>query len=484
MVARLVQKKLTELGRIRIGDRVPSASGKSTRPHKLLQFRLTSPNRSLLQFAAASYGGNVRPWESESAPRDEHGRPTQYELYTAVNAMDVLIPTMSALSLNYELWSASGCQRRCTGEVITHCPLNERLIDTVCCCPEDDQERQALATQGKACARILRLNVLLPDLPGMGTWRLETKGYYATAELLGTLDMLRLGGQEHQIIEAVLRLEQRSVKRPGNGQGTGTLTFAVPVLWPKWSPRQLLASAAQHGHVLMSAPPQIEATKSLQEHIADLYPDGIDPTAPQPTPPAPLESAPDTDTSPTADVAALVAHIDAVMTDKGLTSQQRTQWRGRMARRNNVKRFTDIPQYALQGILTTLEARAAALEDPPTPEATPEPEPLPDEPEPPTPLSDDDFPPMEDIPNAVPAEPEPTPAPTIPQDLDHMALREAIVELTPHAVDRWKAEDALAVAENADATAEDLTTALHTLQSAIDRQQTTGDPDDEPSPHA
>jgi hypothetical protein len=198
---------------------------------------------------------------------------------------------MSALSLSYELWSASGCQRRCTGEMITHCPLQEHLVDTACTCPEDDHERQDLASKGKACSRILRLNVLLPDLPGMGVWRLETKGYYATAELLGTLDMLRLGGQEHQIIEAVLRLEPRSVKRPGTGQGAGTLTFAVPVLWPKWSPRQILASAAGQGPILMSAPPQREAAKTLDEHIGDLYGDQRLPTTPPPA--ADQEGTPD-----------------------------------------------------------------------------------------------------------------------------------------------------------------------------------------------
>jgi Recombination directionality factor-like len=267
MITRDVPRKLSELGRIRIGNREPNKSGRGTHPHKLAHFRFTSSNRSLLHFAAQAYGGEVEPWDDEWAPHDEDGRPTQYELYTTADALQVLIPTMSAVSLSFEQWSASGCQRRCTGAMIVSCPLQESLEGTACTCPEDDQERARLAADGQACFRILRLNVLLPDLPGAGVWRLETKGFFATAELLGTLDMLQMAGKEHTIIEAVLRLEQRTVKRVGKGEGKGTLQFAVPVLWPTFTPRQLLAGASQ---VLLTPPPRPATPPALAQHVADL----------------------------------------------------------------------------------------------------------------------------------------------------------------------------------------------------------------------
>src|SRR5262245_8394562 len=116
VAARSIQKKLTELGRLRIGDREANSSGKGTHPHKLTHFRLTSSNRSLLLFAAETYGGEVEAWDDEWAPHDEHGRPTHHELYTTTDAIDVLIPTFSAVSLSFERWSASGCQQRCNGE--------------------------------------------------------------------------------------------------------------------------------------------------------------------------------------------------------------------------------------------------------------------------------------------------------------------------------------------------------------------------------
>lgn len=330
MITRTLPRKLSELGRIRIGDREPNSSGRGTHPRKLEAFRLTSPNGALLNFAASLYGGEVRPWEGEGAPRDDYGRPTQWEIYTQANSLDVLVPTMSAISLDYELWSAAGCQRRCNGVTISHCPLKDAVVGQRCLCPEDDLARAEQARVGKACARILRLNVVLPDLPGMGTWRLETKGFYATAELLGTLDLLRESGAEHAIIEAVLRLEQRTVKRPGKGEGKGTLKFVVPVLWPKYTPRQLLATAAK---VLLAGPapqPHLEAAKSLTQHIGEMY---GEPRIPAHTA---LEAAQAT---------AIGRQIDTLLTAQGVSADEAHRWWERMAERH--RDFTP-------GILTML----------------------------------------------------------------------------------------------------------------------------------
>ena len=268
IMGRAIPLKLTELGRIRLGDREPNSKGNGTHPHKLEQFRLTSSNKPLLEYAARhpDIGGEVAEWT------DAPGEGRQWELYTLAEALDVVIPTFSAVSLSYERWSTAGCEQRCTGEFITHCGRKPELVGTECACPPDDQERGRLAQEGKACARILRLNVMLPDLPGTGFWRLDTKGFYATAELMGTLQLLKEAGAEHMMIEAVLRLEQRTVKRPRpqgyQGEDKGTLHFVVPVLWPKYTFRQIAAAKDGQQTLLLS-----EAQKSLPEHIADLYGD-------------------------------------------------------------------------------------------------------------------------------------------------------------------------------------------------------------------
>jgi hypothetical protein len=263
---RALPKKASELGRIRIGDLEPNKKGGGTHPRKLENFRLTSNNKPLLHLAANLYGGEVQDWP-------EAPTTGQWELYTTTNSLDVLIPTFSAITISYEVWSGGGCQRRCNGERITHCPLDEDQIGRDCVCPADEQERGKLAQDGKACARILRLNVILPDLPGTGVWRLDTKGFYATAELLGTLDMLKEAGAEHMMIEALLRLEQRSVKRVVGGQPKSTtLKFAVPTLWPKYTFRQIASAGAARGLLMTASTMDVQA-KTLAQHVGDVYGD-------------------------------------------------------------------------------------------------------------------------------------------------------------------------------------------------------------------
>ena len=335
---RAITHKMTELGRLRIGDREPNSNGRGTHPHKLDVFRLTSPNSPLLHFAASVYGGTVHPWVSDGAPQDEHGRPTQFELYTTVNSLDVLIPTFSAVTTSFERWSAGGCQVRCTGEFITHSPMDESRIGLECQCPANDQERAVLAASGKACARILRLNVILPDLPGMGSWRLETKGFYATAELMGTLDMLQMAGQEHSIIEAVLRLEQRQIKRLGKGEGRGTLKFVVPCLWPKFTPRQLLASAAQRGALLMAPPAPLPAAEQAAQATDALFGDGTGDVFRSPA-------------TPTVIAAATLEAIDRAHMEHGHDTAWRARYWTKMCKRFQVEHKEELSLDCRQSLL-------------------------------------------------------------------------------------------------------------------------------------
>ena len=110
---RAIPMKLTELGRIRLGDREPNSKGNGTHPHKLEQFRLTSSNKPLLEYAARhpDIGGTVQEWQ------DAPGEGRQWELYTATESLDVIIPTFSAVSLSYERWSIAGYQHRDVGHL-------------------------------------------------------------------------------------------------------------------------------------------------------------------------------------------------------------------------------------------------------------------------------------------------------------------------------------------------------------------------------
>lgn len=212
-----LQRRLAEIGRIRIGQQVPVSNGsKKTRPAKLTTFRLTSPDRNRIAQAALLYGGNPSEWEAPAG--------NQWEVITESDTLNVIVPPSDmAFSQHYELWSGGGCQRRCDGR-------NESISDGPCICDPDKRE----------CNIHTRLSVMLRDLPGLGVWRIDTSGYYAALELQGAVEIVQLAAGRGQMLPARLRLEQRMVKRPGQT----TKRFAVPVLDIEVSPAQLLAGGA------------------------------------------------------------------------------------------------------------------------------------------------------------------------------------------------------------------------------------------------
>ena len=157
-----------------------------------------------------------------ASPARGPDRPGEFELVSEVDRVPVLLLPGHALTQAWELWGQvapgkpNACLRRCDGERQTN--------DEPCICPPYD-ERLELATRGKACKPMSRLSVLLPEVVGIGTWRLSTQGVYAAIELAGLVDLLeeitRRGMPQH----AVLRIDQRTVVRPD-----AVLKFPVPVL--------------------------------------------------------------------------------------------------------------------------------------------------------------------------------------------------------------------------------------------------------------
>ena len=208
-----LQRQFRELGRIRMGQQVPLGGGRQgSRPEKLETFRLTSPSRELLDHAAVEYRGTVVPWAG-ALDGDE------WELVTEVKSLDIIVPPGRSLSQWNEMWGAGGCLRRCDGD-------REWLSGGPCLCPADPVDRNELASKGQACKPTTRLQVILPRLPDLGTWLLVSHGYYAAVELAGTADLLMAAAQGGTMIPARLRIDQRSVKRPGQPPKH----FAVPII--------------------------------------------------------------------------------------------------------------------------------------------------------------------------------------------------------------------------------------------------------------
>lgn len=208
-----IQAKLRELGRIRMGVQVEGTKGGKTfrRPEKLTTFRLTSGSHALIDAAAAAYGGTVEPWTDG----DRH----EWQVVIEMAALDIIIPPGYPLSQWFELWRAGGCIRRCDGRV-------NQVTGGPCECPAKPADRIALAAKGEACSYTTRLNVMLPTIPDLGVWRLESHSYYAAVELIGAADILVRASEAGMLVQARLRIDQRERKVPGQP----TKRFPVPVI--------------------------------------------------------------------------------------------------------------------------------------------------------------------------------------------------------------------------------------------------------------
>lgn len=247
--------RLRELGRIRTGNQVATQSGKR-RPNKLDTFRITTPSEALAKAVQAAYDGKVEPWESPAGK--------QFEVITRADSLPIIIPAGEALSQWYEMWSGGGCQRRCDGRT-------EMLSDSPCLCPSDATARRDLAakTVPEACKPTTRLNVVLPDVPDLGVWRLESHGYYAAVELAGAALFLSAAMSRGMNIPAHLRLEQREKKVPGQPINR----YAVPVIEFGVRISDLLDAGA--GPMMLGegiAPPQQLAPGSLLPAKAERAP--------------------------------------------------------------------------------------------------------------------------------------------------------------------------------------------------------------------
>lgn len=201
MPIRNIQISLREVGRIRCGDQVAHARGKA--PRKLDRFRFTSDDAQLLDVVAGLYGGTVDQWTD--------GPGDQWQVYVSAERIPVMmVPGLRPITQWWEAWSGGGCLRRCDGE-------REMIAGTPCACINGE----------RICKPTTRLHVVLPEIPGLGTWRLESHGYYAAVELGGTVELItRLATATGEPVYGTLRLTQRTQKIAGQP----TRQFAVPTL--------------------------------------------------------------------------------------------------------------------------------------------------------------------------------------------------------------------------------------------------------------
>ncbi|MFI2663212.1 recombination directionality factor [Micromonospora carbonacea] len=213
MPIKTLQRRLTQVGVIRLGEQRVSQRGKNY-PAKLETLRFTSPSQTLIEAVASLYGGTVKPWQHNTGP--------QFEVVTQAKNIPVLVPPQQ-IDPNYELWGNGFRSRMCDGET-------ERIRQQVCLCAAARAAGRELKP-AEACKPTTRMSLMLADVPSLGTWKLESHGWNAAAELPMLAESIAAAAQP---IPARLELQLREKKlfhpnRPQNEQ-IESRTFMVPVL--------------------------------------------------------------------------------------------------------------------------------------------------------------------------------------------------------------------------------------------------------------
>lgn len=289
-----MQRTFREIGRLRLGQQVEYGKEGKRRPEKLRTWRMTSPQRDVLDAAvAAGYGGEVKPWPE--APDGD-----AWQLVTTRREIAIVVPPRGqVISQWYEMWGGGGCLRRCNGET-------EMLTMVPCLCPADPIERMDLAGKGQACKPTTRLSVILPDLPDLGTWMMVSHGFYAASELSGSMEFLAAAASQGRYIPASIAVGWKTIKRPGQPtkdfpvpqiriqETTGAMMELAGMTAPAAAVRELPSPRGE-----MPALPAGPALPAVAAPIptssaAEIRPvsEPAEEVAPTPTPPAPVAARP------------------------------------------------------------------------------------------------------------------------------------------------------------------------------------------------
>ncbi|MGW4825039.1 recombination directionality factor [Streptomyces sp. NPDC004227] len=213
-----IQRRAAEHGRLRTGYT------QGNRPMRSATWVITSHSEEHVRAAAELWGGEPETWKPLNSTIE------QWRVITKASAIEALITPGDPLNQYNEMWSAGGCQRRCDGET-------ELLSRQACICARQFGEDWHQQKKGTVCSATSRLNVMLPDLSGMGMWRAETHSFYAASEWGGMVDMVLAGTNGQGFVPVTLRIEPRQVVRAGQ-----TKKFPVVVVELRGvTPRQALA---------------------------------------------------------------------------------------------------------------------------------------------------------------------------------------------------------------------------------------------------
>lgn len=247
------QARLQNIGCIRIGDTIEGTTQKGTkyrRPCKIDTFRITSPQKEIVEQAAQLFGGTV---DTFPGPK---GHP-EWEVTTDRKELPVMVPPQE-IDPNYELYQGRARSRFCNGleEKIRSHPCLCRRWDNhshdyyqgvckLCGIPQNwkgEPHEHDFANEGlcsvcgasRLCKPTTRVSLMIPGIRNIGVFKLESHGYNFAVEMPAIAPILR---QINKPVSATLgmRFESRPRIVAANGrEKIEVRDFTVPTLTFRW----------------------------------------------------------------------------------------------------------------------------------------------------------------------------------------------------------------------------------------------------------
>lgn len=327
--------RLPRAGAIRLGEKVAMAGGR-TRPAARSSFRFTSADEHALGQLAAVYGGRIEPW------LDPRIADRQWQLATDAVEIDVILPP-DPVTRSYELWSGSGCIRRCDGRaafVHADTDSHEGEVTSCVCTAEGSTE----------CALMTRLELLVPCVRLAGVWTLRTSSVFAALELPAMVDLARnVAGPG--FISAKLRMAQRRLVSNGETRRFVVPTIALPDTLAEITGRRELAARSTTA-ALAAGPDRQLPQRGAPE--PELGAGRALPARPSPPPPT-----------------ARMRHLFKVLARAGVADDDRHDWAAGWLGRP-VTTFTDLSDDDVLALIAQAEAEAGD-DDVPQPTIVPDP---------------------------------------------------------------------------------------------------------------
>jgi len=109
-----------------------------------------------------------------------------------------------------------------TGSVATGSSRRTTLRE-IDCCP------QTCPHYGERCRRVMNLQFLLPDVPGLGVWQLDTSSYWSMVNINSGLKIVRQACGRVSMIPLRLKLVAREVRPNGSRKAAYVLTLDTPL---------------------------------------------------------------------------------------------------------------------------------------------------------------------------------------------------------------------------------------------------------------